>query len=253
MAHGDVLTEEEYRRYDPSRLILLTLEDCRLRLGLRKAETNVLDFGCGRGRCVCFLHEHGYNVFGVDSDASALERGEELLRRHGVDFDERVKLVRPGERLPFPDETFNFVLSDQVLEHVERLEPVIAELARVTRNGGAGLHRFPTPWRLVESHVHLPLVHWLPKTRMRRRLIMLWLLLGFDPGWTNEGPVGERADVYYRYTVDHTYYRSPRRVRTAFERGGFSTRELTRDRPGLLGQVRAWRIQHVELLVRKER
>jgi SAM-dependent methyltransferase len=253
LAHVDVLTEEEYRRYDPSQLILLTLEACRLRFGLRRDETTVLDFGCGRGKCLCFLHERGYDVYGVDVDASALGRGEEHLRRHAVDFDRRVKLVVAGGRLPFPDGKFHFVLSDQVLEHVASLEPAVSELARVTRNGGDGLHRFPTPWRVVESHVRLPLVHWLPKTAIRRHLIVLWLLLGFEPGWTSEGSIRERADVYYRYTVDETFYRPPREIRAAFERAGFSTEVLAGSRRGLRGRTHRARMQHVELLVQRQR
>jgi SAM-dependent methyltransferase len=239
VARGDLLTEEEYARFAPSRAILRALEECRSRFGLSKADTTVLDFGCGRGRMVCFLYEQGYNVFGVDPDPKALAGGRELLLRHGLDVDERVKLIAAGGQLPFHTETFHFVISDQVLEHVERLEPAVAELARVTRLGGAGMHRFPARFRLVEPHISLPLVHWLPKTRARGILIAFWLLLGADPGWDCEGSIRYRAGVYYRYMVRETYYRSTRRIRARFERAGFSARYAPARPATIVGRARA--------------
>jgi SAM-dependent methyltransferase len=254
MARADLLTEDEYRRFDPSRVILRSLEECRLSFGLSRAETTVLDFGCGRGRLLCFLHEQGYNVFGVDPDEAALAAGRDLLRRHHVDVDERVTLIRAGETLPFADQTFHFVVSDQVLEHVEQLEPVALELARVTRVSGAGLHRFPSRLRFFEPHLGLPLVHWLPKTRVRKGWIALLLLLGADPGWTRGGPVSARAGMYYRYGVEHTYYRSTRAIKAELERAGFSVRRPPGVARSSIARARAWwrlRFKSVVLLTTK--
>ncbi|NIU60939.1 MAG: methyltransferase domain-containing protein, partial [Pseudomonas stutzeri] len=42
----------------------------------------------------------------------------------------------PGERLPFPDATFDVVFSHEVLEHVADDRACVAEMVRVTRPGG---------------------------------------------------------------------------------------------------------------------
>jgi SAM-dependent methyltransferase len=49
----------------------------------------------------------------------------------GVDFQ-----AAPAEKLPFADGEFDFVWIFDVLEHVEKPEPVLREVARVLRPGG---------------------------------------------------------------------------------------------------------------------
>jgi SAM-dependent methyltransferase len=45
-------------------------------------------------------------------------------------------IVKPGERWPFEDESFDVVISTQVLEHVDDFDNVRAEIGRVLRPGG---------------------------------------------------------------------------------------------------------------------
>jgi SAM-dependent methyltransferase len=42
--------------------------------------------------------------------------------------------------LPYPDETFDWVISDQVLEHIENPDSGIAESWRVLKKGGIAIH-----------------------------------------------------------------------------------------------------------------
>jgi SAM-dependent methyltransferase len=71
---------------------------------------------------------------------------EELLRPVtasyvGVDWTQRpgVDVVAPAEDLPFEDDSFDLLLSTQVLEHVEDPARVVAEAGRVLRPGGIAL------------------------------------------------------------------------------------------------------------------
>jgi len=52
--------------------------------------------------------------------------------------------VAPGDRIPEPDASFDFVFSNSVLEHIDDLEPVITEVARVLRAGGTFLFTVPS-------------------------------------------------------------------------------------------------------------
>jgi SAM-dependent methyltransferase len=62
----------------------------------------------------------------------------------------------PLEALPFADKSFDTILCNAVLEHVEKVDEVVAELARVLRPGGHALvavpflqpyHECPTDFR----------------------------------------------------------------------------------------------------------
>jgi SAM-dependent methyltransferase len=69
----------------------------------------------------------------------------------GIDPDPRVidnplldeGRVALGEAIPYPDATFDLVLADNVLEHLERPELVFREVARVLKPGGRFLAKTP--------------------------------------------------------------------------------------------------------------
>ena len=67
-----------------------------------------------------------------------------------------VDLVADGHDIPFPDETFDLIISQAVLEHVKRPRRVVAEMLRVLKPGGlifvdvpfiANVHMYSDFWR----------------------------------------------------------------------------------------------------------
>jgi ubiquinone/menaquinone biosynthesis C-methylase UbiE len=89
----------------------------------------VLDVACGTGRHSVRLAEEGAYV-------TALDRSEEMLAVARAKTD-RVRWLRGDlDRLPFDDASFDVVVCALVLEHVEHIDPVIAEAARVLLAGG---------------------------------------------------------------------------------------------------------------------
>ena len=84
-----------------------------------------------------------------------------------------------GEELPFADNSFDLILSNEVLEHVADDRAAAAEMARVTRPGGRIVVFAPNRWYPVEQHgiywrgeYHFgnkPLVNYLPNS-LRDRL-----------------------------------------------------------------------------------
>lgn len=98
-----------------------------------------LDLGCGDGKLMRILLEAAgasRTLAGVDIDP--LETRDALAS--GV--YQRVHAA-PGERLPEPDAVFDFAFSNSVLEHIDELDPVMAEVARVLRPGGVFLFTVP--------------------------------------------------------------------------------------------------------------
>lgn len=90
--------------------------------------------------------------------------------------------VYPGVRfklanaldLPFSSDSFDYVHSSAVLEHVgssKNQARMISECLRVARKGIC--LTTPNPWFPIEFHTQLPLVHWLPKSWFRRFLVLI--------------------------------------------------------------------------------
>jgi SAM-dependent methyltransferase len=115
--------------------------------------------------------------------------GIEIERERALEARERAAGIvqSPGERLPFPDATFDLVFSHEVLEHVDDDRACVEEMVRVTRRpesveGRPGgrivifvpnrLYPFETHgvfWRGRYRFGNAPLVNWLP-TPLRERL-----------------------------------------------------------------------------------
>lgn len=90
------------------------------------AESAVLDLGCGRTGGIERFWRQARLAVGVDPDRQSLAE-----RKEGMPV-----LQAGGEHLPFPDGSFDMVVSVWVLEHLEAPENVFAELARVMKPRG---------------------------------------------------------------------------------------------------------------------
>jgi SAM-dependent methyltransferase len=98
-----------------------------------RAGSSVLDLGCGAG-VLALLKRKGVTLTGLDlSEECAL-----AARRNGYDLTCAAELTR----LPFLDASFDYVVSLDVLGHVEfkDKDAVLSEVARVLRPGGVTLH-----------------------------------------------------------------------------------------------------------------
>jgi SAM-dependent methyltransferase len=122
------------------------------RSGLRTG----LDYGCGEGELVAAAVERGYDFWGTDpyyDDAHLRAAWEAETPEPARD---RIKILGSDNTIPWPDETFDWICSGQVFEHVHDLDKAVSELARVTKRTGANLHNFPTVERVREPHSGVP-------------------------------------------------------------------------------------------------
>ena len=176
-----------------------------------RADANVLDFGCGVGDIVQAAREYGLNAFGVEKFYGG-SNIKDAVRERGL-LDKTVFALDADGRIPFDDGHFDLVVSNQVFEHVEDLEKVLDEIARVLRPGGHLFCSFPSKGVLREVHCDIPIVHWLPKkTRLRYYWLLLFRGMGFGSHKKNKKKsewASDMADWLNRYT----YYRSRKEVK----------------------------------------
>lgn len=86
-----------------------------------------------------------------------------------------------GINLPFPDKSFDLVVSFAVIEHVGSRSKQKAFVNELCRVGKTVFITTPNRWYPIEFHTILPLVHWLPSTWFRA--VLRWLKQDF---WANE-------------------------------------------------------------------
>jgi ubiquinone/menaquinone biosynthesis C-methylase UbiE len=222
MTKHQPLTEAELAEFIPRQRIVDYIEGFRQQHKLDKAQMNILDWGCGRGGYTLWLREQGYNAYGVDIDAEPVSNGIDLFIKKGYDSTTLSLLDDTGKTI-FPDAYFHFTFSNQVFEHVHNMTETAAEIARVTMPGGAGFHTYPAHKSLIEKHLHMPVVHWLPKNPARRYFISGCVLLGIEPHWPELNNIGlvEKARAYFQYSIDKTYYRKHSEIKKLFSHYGF--------------------------------
>lgn len=164
-------------------------------------EIRVLDFGCGRGDLVRTLGDLGYSTYGCD-----------VVECWSFD-DPRLKLIGQSPyRIPFEDESFDFVISTSVLEHVQNKNEVFMEMNRVLKKGGMGLHLYPSKWYLpYEPHVYIPFMNFL-WPRCPRWYLSVWAILGVRNTFQSGKPWHEVVKLNHAYGKTGISYWSNRRM-----------------------------------------
>ena len=95
-----------------------------------------LDAGCGAGaRDVYLLHTRGCDMQGVDALQDNLDVAAELH----PEIADRLEVADLSQPLRFPDDSFDFVACNAVIQHISPesvMEVTLPELIRVLRPGG---------------------------------------------------------------------------------------------------------------------
>jgi len=101
----------------------------------------VLEVGCGPGRLsIRLARQHGVDVTGLDLDPAMIERASANAERAMRPGDQRPTfVVGDAASLPFPDATFDVVVSTLSMHHWADPQAGLAEIGRVLRPRGKAL------------------------------------------------------------------------------------------------------------------
>lgn len=126
----------------------------------------VLDAGCGRGRNLVYMLRAGFDVYGVDQDADAVDAVRRVAKRLAPALPPDHFLVERLPPLSFPDRTFDAVIANAVLHFAAdeaEFRAMLAELWRVLEPDGILFTRLASSIGLEDRlrplggrHYHLP-------------------------------------------------------------------------------------------------
>ena len=124
-------------------------------------QSTFLDLGCGLGGLLSAAATAKARGIGIDNRMTVLVVAKRLIESNG---GEAVLACARAEAMPLANRSLGGVVMYDVVEHVDNLEQVLAEISRVTAAGGILACSTPNRFSIApEPHVHLWGVGWLPR------------------------------------------------------------------------------------------
>ena len=177
-------------------------------LGIPLSEDSTgLDLGCGKGQSVRELRELGYQAFGCDFKLDATPETQAMR-----DAGQLRHIEQQPYRLPFEDNSIDFIFSHTVLEHVKNFDETVSEISRVLKADGANLHTFPSKYRLVEAHIKVPFASLLQSYGW----LYLWAALGVRSPYQKGMRAKEVAALNLKFLRERTNYLSKKQLTEQF-------------------------------------
>lgn len=123
----------------------------------------VLDIGCGAGGKTIYYASKGVKrIVGVEILGKYREEAENLAKKY--DMDDKFEFVcADAAKTPFEDETFDTIIMNDAMEHVDEPEKVLDECYRILKKNGKLYLNFPPYNHPYGAHlsdaIGMPWVH----------------------------------------------------------------------------------------------
>jgi len=129
----------------------------KLLAGTEPAGKRLLDVGCGiGGPAFEVARSYGAKVVGIDLEAPLIERANAAAEKHGLQHRCTFQTVAAGP-LPFPDESFDIVLTSGAMTQTSGTQELIDECYRVLAPGG---HLTCYEWMRSERAYSNDMLYW---------------------------------------------------------------------------------------------
>lgn len=126
-------------------------------------DKRVLDIGCGEaGKSLYYASLGAESVTGIDVVPYYEEKALSLARKKGLE-DKFSFVCGDAAKLPFEDNSFDTIIMNDAMEHVDEPDKVLGECLRVLRQGGRIYVNFPPYNHPYGAHlsdvIGIPWVH----------------------------------------------------------------------------------------------
>lgn len=123
----------------------------------------VLDVGCGAGGKTCYYARQGAeHVWGLDVVPEYRGEAERFSQEVGLD-DRTTFITSDAADMPFPEGSFDTIILNDTIEHLDRPDPALEECLRVLVPGGRIYVSFPPYYHPHGAHltdaIGIPWVH----------------------------------------------------------------------------------------------
>ena len=132
------IREETYGE-DIGQTSWLTTDEYRIFFDILKLSPNckVLEVASGSGGPAVFMvKETGCQLVGIDINENGIQNAKHLASENGLDGKIEFSLADASEQLPFPDESFDIIVSIDSINHFRSRDKVFSEFKRILKKGG---------------------------------------------------------------------------------------------------------------------
>ena len=179
----------------------------------------ILDWGCGKGDLINYLSSKNFDCYGVEISKLKLNKN---ISEYEKNTNKKIYLINSDNKTNFEANYFDFIFTNQVIEHVSDKESFLLEINRILKKGGCSYNILPAKHRINEVHLKMPFVHWLPKNYFRKYLIYFFNLFKFNH-WQEclSLTFNDKVNHYYNYSINKTFYLDANKLFNKFEKFGF--------------------------------
>jgi tellurite methyltransferase len=99
----------------------------------------VIDIGCGGGRNLHYFLQNGFEVYGIDPDARAVEHVKQLSTTLAPDNTSSNFTVATAEQLPYANDSFDLAICSAILHFANghaHFDAMLRSVWRVLKSGG---------------------------------------------------------------------------------------------------------------------
>jgi len=182
----------------------------------------ILDAGCGNGKLISYLTSilghlqpnkdfviHGFDIVdhGVQRDGFIGETVGMLSILHPhIDWSKRIHALSADDSWNFNTEDFDFILSNQVLEHVADKQSFFRNINAKLVAGGYSVHLAPLKHCIQEGHIFIPFAHRFRSFAGLCGYISFMSRLGFGNFPRQSGPNGVTLKDWSERHADYIYF-----------------------------------------------
>lgn len=184
-----------------------------------RSRGRILDYGCGAGEIVREGLERQLDIYGCDVFYGGSAHSYVANSRDLVTCGRVLEMV--GTAIPFPDESFDCVVSNQVFEHVEDYPSALREIYRVLKPGGKVLSLFGQRECIRDGHCGVPFAHRFAPYRFGYYWLLAFRCLGF--GYHTKGKTRKRwAKDFQEWLLRYCHYHTEAEINASFRGAGFT-------------------------------